>query len=231
MSTGSLSSCTDDELVEMIRAGGATREAAWSDMLRRHTPKMYGVARSFDIDQATAEDLVQTAWLRFLERSDQLRDTVLGRPVALHDRAQRGPSLGDSTAHGAGCRRLGDPPGRHACARRGTDRNRTGRGVAQRVCSVGRRLPAVAEPDAGRPPAVVRRDRRRPRPPSRLTRPESSAVPRTSATPASTRTRDRGMSVTVPHVSDFHVSAGAVGDHARRSTPTPTTTPTQGGGK
>jgi RNA polymerase sigma factor (sigma-70 family) len=74
MSTGSLSSCTDDELVGMIRAGGATREAAWSDMLRRHTPKMYGVARSFDIDQATAEDLVQTAWLRFLERTDQLRD-------------------------------------------------------------------------------------------------------------------------------------------------------------
>jgi RNA polymerase sigma factor (sigma-70 family) len=36
---------------------------------------MYAVARSFDIDAATAEDLVQTAWLRFLERSDQLRDT------------------------------------------------------------------------------------------------------------------------------------------------------------
>ncbi len=69
-----LSSCADDELVGMIRTGGATREAAWSDLLRRHTPKMFGVARSFDIDQATAEDLVQTAWLRFLERSDQLRD-------------------------------------------------------------------------------------------------------------------------------------------------------------
>ena len=75
MSAGSLSSRTDDELIVMIRAGGATREAAWADMLRRHTPKMYGVARSFDIDEVTAEDLVQTAWLRFLERSDQLRDT------------------------------------------------------------------------------------------------------------------------------------------------------------
>jgi RNA polymerase sigma factor (sigma-70 family) len=75
MSTGSMSSCTDDELVEMIRGGGAPREAAWSDMLRRYTPKMFGVARSFDIDDATAEDLVQTAWLRFLERSGQLRDT------------------------------------------------------------------------------------------------------------------------------------------------------------
>ena len=76
MATGSLSSRTDDELVGMIRSGGATREAAWSDMLRRYTPKMYAVARSFDIDQATAEDLVQTAWLRFLERADQLRDTA-----------------------------------------------------------------------------------------------------------------------------------------------------------
>ena len=75
MSTGSMSSCTDDELVGIIRYGGATREAAWSDMLRRYTPKMFGVARSFDIDEATAEDLVQTAWLRFLERTHQLRDT------------------------------------------------------------------------------------------------------------------------------------------------------------
>jgi RNA polymerase sigma factor (sigma-70 family) len=70
-----MSSCTDDELIGMIRAGGEAREGAWSDMLRRYTPKMFGVACSFDIDQATAEDLVQTAWLRFLERSDQLRDT------------------------------------------------------------------------------------------------------------------------------------------------------------
>lgn len=75
MPTESLSSHTDDELITMISAGGDLREAAWSDMLRRHTPKMYAVARSFDIDNQTAEDLVQTAWLRFLERSGQLRDT------------------------------------------------------------------------------------------------------------------------------------------------------------
>ena len=35
---------------------------------------MAAVARSFDIDRATADDLVQTAWLRFLERSEQIRD-------------------------------------------------------------------------------------------------------------------------------------------------------------
>ena len=32
------------------------------------------MARSFQIDARTAEDLVQTAWLRLLERRDQLRD-------------------------------------------------------------------------------------------------------------------------------------------------------------
>ncbi|MBK5333273.1 MAG: sigma-70 family RNA polymerase sigma factor [Ilumatobacteraceae bacterium] len=74
MPSEGLSGCTDGELIGMIRAGGKIREAAWTDMLRRYTPKMYAVARSFDIDQQTAEDLVQTAWLRFLERSHQLRD-------------------------------------------------------------------------------------------------------------------------------------------------------------
>ena len=74
MPSEGLSACTDSELIGFIRAGGKSREAAWTDMLRRYTPKMYAVARSFDIDQQTAEDLVQTAWLRFLERSHQLRD-------------------------------------------------------------------------------------------------------------------------------------------------------------
>ena len=58
------------------RCAPAVRRAprAWTELLGRHTPKMSAVARSFDIDRATADDLVQTAWLRFLERSDQLRE-------------------------------------------------------------------------------------------------------------------------------------------------------------
>lgn len=64
----------DHELIASIRAAGPDRQAAWSELLRRHTPKMSAVARAFDLDRATADDLVQTAWLRFLERSDQLRD-------------------------------------------------------------------------------------------------------------------------------------------------------------
>ena len=58
-------------------------------------------------------------------------------------------------------------------------------------------MPAVADPDVGRSAAVVRRDRRGTRSSARLARPQPSAVPRAPATPASIRTRDRGMTVTV----------------------------------
>jgi RNA polymerase sigma factor (sigma-70 family) len=68
---------SDTELVDLVRAGGEGRERAWNELLERHTPRMYGVARSFDIDPQTAEDLVQTAWLRFIERAHQLRDAEL----------------------------------------------------------------------------------------------------------------------------------------------------------
>jgi len=65
---------SDAELIGRIRANGPERESAWAELLDRYTPKLFGVARSFDLDSATAEDLVQTTWLRFLERSNQLRD-------------------------------------------------------------------------------------------------------------------------------------------------------------
>jgi RNA polymerase sigma factor (sigma-70 family) len=68
------SSMTDTELIAALRSGGPDRAGAWTELLRRHTPKMSAVARSFDVDRATADDLVQTAGLRFLERSDQLRE-------------------------------------------------------------------------------------------------------------------------------------------------------------
>ena len=65
---------SDEELVGLVRAGGRDRAPAWRELVDRHTPRLYGVARSFDVDSQTAEDLVQTAWLRFLSRMDQLRD-------------------------------------------------------------------------------------------------------------------------------------------------------------
>jgi RNA polymerase sigma factor (sigma-70 family) len=52
----------------------SARAEAWSVLVARHSPRMYAVARCFSLDVQTSEDLVQTAWLRLLERVEQLRD-------------------------------------------------------------------------------------------------------------------------------------------------------------
>ena len=65
---------TDSELLSALREGGDEGRQAWSALVARHSGRMYAVARSFSLDTQTAEDLVQTAWLRLLERADQVRD-------------------------------------------------------------------------------------------------------------------------------------------------------------
>jgi RNA polymerase sigma factor (sigma-70 family) len=64
----------DGELVVALRGSGEAARAAWSVLVRRHSARMYAVARSFGLDPQTAEDLAQTAWLRLLDRAGQLRD-------------------------------------------------------------------------------------------------------------------------------------------------------------
>jgi RNA polymerase sigma factor (sigma-70 family) len=66
----------DAELLALLAPGSSERSAAWAALVARHSPRMYAVARSFSLDPATAEDLVQTAWLRLLERTGQLRDAT-----------------------------------------------------------------------------------------------------------------------------------------------------------
>jgi RNA polymerase sigma factor (sigma-70 family) len=70
----SVSEPPDRELVQALAIGGAVRQRAWSVLVSRHSRRLYVVARSFGLDAATAEDLVQTAWLRLIERAHQLRD-------------------------------------------------------------------------------------------------------------------------------------------------------------
>jgi RNA polymerase sigma factor (sigma-70 family) len=64
----------DADLVAALVAGGEPGRRAWSTLVARYSPRMYAVARSFALNPQTSEDLVQTAWLRLLERVDQLRD-------------------------------------------------------------------------------------------------------------------------------------------------------------
>lgn len=65
---------TDADLLAALSAGGETARLAWSVLVNRYSHRLYAIARSFSVGEATAEDLVQTAWLRLLERSDQVRD-------------------------------------------------------------------------------------------------------------------------------------------------------------
>lgn len=64
----------DRELLATLALGGEPRRRAWAHLVARHSPALYAVARSFRVNPQTAEDLVQVAWLRLLERAGQLRD-------------------------------------------------------------------------------------------------------------------------------------------------------------
>jgi RNA polymerase sigma factor (sigma-70 family) len=68
-----LAVATDVALLDAARAGQAS---AWSVLVGRYDAKLYAIARSFGLDQSTAEDLAQTAWLRLLERGNQVRDVA-----------------------------------------------------------------------------------------------------------------------------------------------------------
>lgn len=70
----------DEALLGVVLRGDADRADAWSELVARLTPSLYGVARSFRLDAGTCDDLVQTAWLRLIERADQLREPGAVRP-------------------------------------------------------------------------------------------------------------------------------------------------------
>lgn len=62
---------TDAELVRGARAG---QHDAWEMLVQRYNGHLCRVARSFRLDQATCDDVVQTAWLRLVEHLGTLRD-------------------------------------------------------------------------------------------------------------------------------------------------------------
>ena len=76
---------------------------AWNELVRRYDGPLHQVARSFRLDQAAADDAVQTAWLRLVERLDTLHDpqgvgawltTTLRRHIVSTFRSRgRGPHL------------------------------------------------------------------------------------------------------------------------------------------
>lgn len=62
-----------DTTAELARRAIAGDETAWADLVRRLTPFLYRVARSFGLSAAASGDVVQTAWLRLVEHQGALR--------------------------------------------------------------------------------------------------------------------------------------------------------------
>jgi RNA polymerase sigma factor (sigma-70 family) len=88
---------------ELVRGALTGDRDAWERLVRRHDAALHRVARSFRVDQATAEDAVQTAWLRLVEHMDALREpervgswlitTVRRQISATAPHYRRGPRL------------------------------------------------------------------------------------------------------------------------------------------
>jgi RNA polymerase sigma factor (sigma-70 family) len=49
-------------------------QRAWDELVSEHTRLLWAVARSFRLDAADANDVVQTTWLRLLEHLDRIED-------------------------------------------------------------------------------------------------------------------------------------------------------------
>ncbi|TDC83451.1 sigma-70 family RNA polymerase sigma factor [Actinomadura sp. 7K507] len=60
-----------DELVVRARDGDG---AAWARLVERHSGLLWSIARSHGLNDADSGDVVQTTWLRLVERIDALRD-------------------------------------------------------------------------------------------------------------------------------------------------------------
>jgi len=58
-------------LVVRARAGDRT---AWDALVRRYLRMLLGIARSYGLDEAAAQDVVQVTWLQLAQRLDQLRE-------------------------------------------------------------------------------------------------------------------------------------------------------------
>jgi RNA polymerase sigma factor (sigma-70 family) len=49
-------------------------QRAWDELVEEHTRLLWSVARSFRLDAADANDVVQTTWLRLVEHLDRIED-------------------------------------------------------------------------------------------------------------------------------------------------------------
>jgi RNA polymerase sigma factor (sigma-70 family) len=59
---------------ELLRAAQAGNQVAWADLVRRITPRLFGVARALGLNRTDAADVCQVAWLRLWNHIGEIRD-------------------------------------------------------------------------------------------------------------------------------------------------------------
>jgi RNA polymerase sigma factor (sigma-70 family) len=62
------------ETAQLVQAAANGDEAAWRALVDRFNGLLWSIARGYGLGVADAADVVQTAWLRLVERLDSLRD-------------------------------------------------------------------------------------------------------------------------------------------------------------
>ncbi|MFB6397024.1 RNA polymerase sigma factor [Polymorphospora lycopeni] len=58
----------------LIAAASTGDELAWAELVRRYTPLVLSVIRSYGLNRTDAADVNQTVWLRLVEQLDRLRE-------------------------------------------------------------------------------------------------------------------------------------------------------------
>ena len=59
---------------ELMAAAGSGDEAAWTDLVERYAPLVWGVISAYRLSRADAADVNQTVWLRLVENLDRIRE-------------------------------------------------------------------------------------------------------------------------------------------------------------
>ena len=62
------------ELGELLQLAAAGDRTAWSTIVARYESLLWGIARSYRLDESSAFDIVQTTWLRLVEHVGELRN-------------------------------------------------------------------------------------------------------------------------------------------------------------
>jgi RNA polymerase sigma factor (sigma-70 family) len=62
------------EVSRLVRSSASGSEAAWNELVRRYSPLVLAVTRSYQLSAVDAQDVSQTVWLRLVEHMASLRE-------------------------------------------------------------------------------------------------------------------------------------------------------------